>query len=224
MTSVSEAVERRRSCRAFRPDALSKDVVQDLIERSLRSPSGGNVQPWRIIAVAGEEKDALTRMAQAELFSNPKGDDDGYPIYPPGLQEPFRSRRYQVGEDLYAALGVAREDRPARYAWVANNFSFFGAPVGLFFVTRKSFGHGQWAHLGMLMQTITLLAEEQGLGSCMQEAWAVVRKPLHTQFNLDADEVVYAGLALGHPDVDAPVNQWRSRRASVAEIAEFRGF
>lgn len=224
MISVSEAIEQRRSCRAFKPDALAEGQVRDLLAKALRAPSGGNVQPWRMIAVAGDEKAAITSLAQAALFANPKGDDDGYPIYPSGLQEPFRSRRYQVAEDLYAALGIARDDKPGRYAWLANNFTFFGAPVGLFFITRKSFGHGQWAHMGMLMQTLALLAEEQELGTCMQEAWAMVRKPLHQHFSLDADEMVYAGIALGHPDPDASVNQWRSVRESVDDVAEFRGF
>jgi len=224
MMRVSEAVAQRRSCRAFVGDALSEQTVRDLIAAATRSPSGGNVQPWRMIAVAGAEKDKLTQLAQGALFANPKGDDDGYPIYPAGLQEPYRSRRFKVGEDMYEALGVAREDKPARYAWLSNNFTFFGAPVGLFFITRKSFGHGQWAHMGMLMQTLALLAEEQGLGTCMQEAWAMVRKPLHEHFELGDDELVYAGFALGYPDKEAPVNQWRSDRAPMAEVAEFRGF
>lgn len=222
--TVSEAVAQRHSCRAFLPDELPEEKVRALLQKAMQAPSGGNVQPWRILVVAGEEKDALTPLAQSVLFQNPKGEDGEFPVYPPKLQEPYRSRRFRVGEDLYGALGIPREDKPARLAWLAENFKFFGAPVGFFFITRRSFGHGQWAHMGMLMQTIALLAEEQGLATCMQEAWGMVRESLHGHFGLDDDEVVYCGMALGYEDRDAAVNQWRSDRAGLDEVAEFRGF
>ncbi|GGY44375.1 nitroreductase [Parvularcula lutaonensis] len=222
--SVSEAVARRHSCRAFLPDPVPEETVRELLSRALQAPSGGNLQPWRIIAVAGEEKDALTPLAQSALFKNPEGEDDEYPVYPKKLGEPFRTRRFRVGEDLYGAIGIPREDKAGRYAQLAENFRFFGAPVGLFFVTRREFGHGQWAHLGMLMQTIALLAEEAGLATCMQEAWGKVRETLHGHFGLDEAEVIYCGMALGHEDKSAPINNWRSERASLEDVAEFRGF
>lgn len=224
MTSVSETIAERRSCRAFTDEPVDPALLRSILDKALRSPSGGNLQPWGIIAVAGEARDALVEPAQTALLANPKGDDEGYPIYPAGLQEPWRSRRYKVGEDLYAALGVARDDKMGRMAWLAQNFAFFGAPVGLFFLVRKEYGHNQWAHTGMLMQSIALLCEEAGLGTCMQEAWALVRPLLRETFALGADEMVYAGMAIGHPDKDAPVNTWRSERAPLDEIISFRGF
>lgn len=222
--SVTEAVAKRWSCRAFTADPVPEDTVRDLLAKALRAPSGGNVQPWRVLALTGEAKDALTPLAQKTLFANPAGEDDAFPIYPPNLPEPWRSRRFKVGEDLYGALDIPREDKPARLAWLANNFAFFGAPVALFFITRRSFGHGQWAHMGMLMQTIALLATEAGMATCMQEAWAKVRNTLHGHFALDDDEVVYCGMALGYPDNTAPVNAWRSDRAALDECVTFRGF
>ncbi|MEM1380023.1 MAG: nitroreductase [Pseudomonadota bacterium] len=224
MMSVREAVAARFSCRAFKDDPVDQETVRALLERAIRAPSGGNVQPWRVLVVAGAEKDALTQLAQKALFANPAGEDDEYPIYPPNLQEPWRSRRFKVGEDLYGALGIPREDKPARLAWLASNFAFFGAPVGLFFITRRSFGHGQWAHMGMLMQTIALLAAEEGVATCMQEAWAKVRKTLHGHFDLDEDEVVYCGMALGYADQGAVVNSWRADRAPLDDVVDFRGF
>lgn len=222
--SVREAVRQRRSCRAFTDQLVTEDMVRSLLDEARRAPSGGNVQPWRIIALAGQEKDAATALAQRVLFADPKGEDASRPIYPPDLPSPWRDRRFEVGEDLYRSMNIPREDKPARYAWVAQNFAWFGAPVGLFFITQKGFGHGQWAHMGMLMQTIALLAEERGLGTCMQEAWAKVRISLHDHLELAPDELLYCGMALGWPARDAPVNNWTSRRAPLDEIAEFRGF
>lgn len=85
-------------------------------------------------------------------------------------------------------------------------------------------GHGQWAHMGMFMQSFALAAEEQGLATCMQEAWAMVRDTLHAHFQLPAEEMVYCGIALGYADPEAAVNGLRTARAPVEAFAEFRGF
>ena len=122
---------------------------------------------------------------------------------------------------MYALLGVPREDKAGRLKQFAHNYEFFGAPVGLFFVIDERMGYGQWAHMGMFMQSIALAAVERGLATCMQEAWAIIRKPLHERFALAPTEMVYCGMALGYADPAAAVNSLRSERAPVDEIATF---
>lgn len=217
--NVSEAIKTRVSVRAFKSDPISEALLREIIDVARYAPSGGNLQPWRMIAVAGAERDAVIALAQANL----PGDEAGYPVYPANLWEPFRTRRFKVGEDMYALLGIPRDNKGARLMHLAQNFQFFGAPVGLFFVTDTRMGHGQWAHLGMLMQSVALAALDRGVSSCMQEAWGRMRKPLHTHFGLGETEIIYCGMALGYA-ADAPVNTLRSDRASVDEITEFRGF
>jgi nitroreductase len=218
--NVDEALRARVSIRAFKPDPPPEALVREILDVARYAPSGGNLQPWRVIAVAGAARDAVVALAQA----NPPGDEGGYPVYPENLWEPYRTRRFKVGEDMYALLGIPRDNRPARLMHLAQNFQFFGAPVGLFFVTDTRMGHGQWAHLGMLMQSVALAALERGVQSCMQEAWARMRKPLHAHFSLSETELIYCGMALGYADMTKPVNTLRSDRASVDEIAEFKGF
>ncbi|MGE0595249.1 MAG: nitroreductase [Hyphomonadaceae bacterium] len=217
---VAEALKRRISIRAFTSAPVSETLLREILEVARFAPSGGNLQPWRVIAVAGAARDAVIAVAKANL----PGAEDDRPVYPANLWEPYRSRRYKVGEDMYALLGIGRDDKPARHMHLAKNFEFFGAPAGLFFVIDKGMGHGQWAHLGMFMQSITLAATERGLATCMQEAWARMRAPLAAHFGLGAQEMIYCGMALGHADMTNPVNTLRSERASVDEIAEFRGF
>jgi nitroreductase len=132
------------------------------------------------------------------MLQNPGGEEGDRPVYPPKLWEPYRTRRFQVGEEMYALLGIAREDKPARYAHVARNFDFFDAPVGLFFIIDERMGHAQWAHMGMFMQSIALAAVERGLATCMQEAWARVRRSLHAHFRLAEEDMLYCGMALGY--------------------------
>ncbi len=218
--NVTDALHTRISVRAFKSDAVPEALVREIVDVARWAPSGGNVQPWRVIAVAGAEKDALITLAKANL----PGDEGDRPIYPPDLWEPHRSRRFKVGEDMYSILGIPRENKAARLMQMARNFEFFGAPCALFFVIDRRMGHGQWAHLGMLMQSIALAAWERGVASCMQEAWARMRTPLHAHFGLGETEMVYCGMALGYADDAAPINTLRSDRAEVDEITEFKGF
>jgi nitroreductase len=218
--NVTDAIKTRISVRAFKPDPIPEALVREILDVARYAPSGGNLQPWKVIAVAGAERDAVVALARANL----PGDEGERLVYPANLWEPYRTRRYKLGEDMYAKLGIPRENKGARLMHLAENFNFFGAPVGLFFVIEKAMGHGQWAHLGMFMQSVALAALERGVQSCMQEAWARMRTPLAAHFALRDQEMIYCGMALGYADTAKPVNALRSDRAEVDEIAEFRGF
>ncbi|KCZ94615.1 nitroreductase [Hyphomonas johnsonii] len=221
---VSKAVEQRISTRAFTPDALDEAEVRDWLAKAQRAPSGGNTQPWRVIVVTGDARDEVIAKAAPILRENHAGQPTDRPIYPKDLWEPHEARRRRVGEMMYEALGIPKSDRPARIAWFSNNFKFFGAPVGLFLVIDERMGHGQWGHAGMYLQTLALLAEERGWGTCMQECWGVLRPMLKAHFELGETEMVWCGMAVGHPDRSHPVNTLRAERASVDEIADLRGF
>jgi len=217
--NVDEALRARISIRAFKDTTVPESLVRDVLDIARWAPSGGNLQPTRVIAVAGAERQAVIDLSR----KHPPNVGERF-IYPAGLWEPFRSRRFKVGEDMYALLGVPREDKAGRLKQFAYNYEFFGAPVGLFFVIDERMGYGQWAHMGMFMQSIALAAVERGLATCMQEAWAIIRQPLHAHFALQPSEMIYCGMALGYADMSAPVNSLRSDRAPVDEFATFRGF
>lgn len=220
--TVAEALDKRLSVRGFLDKPVSRETLETLLTTAQRAPSGGNLQPWRVIALTGQSKNDLIRVAQEKLSKSPMGEPTDRPIYPEDLWEPHRSRRFQVGEDLYGALGIPREDKAARLGWFANNFQFFGAPLALMIVIDERMGHGQWAHTGMFMQSIALLATEMGLGTCMQECWGILRPTLKEHLGLRETEMLYCGMALGYPDRDHPANQMRSARAALSEFAEFR--
>jgi nitroreductase len=224
MTTVTDALQQRISIRSFLPTPVSRAQVQAILDQARWSPSGGNLQPWKVIAVAGAERDAVIALAQRVQAAGQPSEEGEDPVYPPNLWEPYRSRRFKIGEDLYAILQIPRGDRPRRLAQFARNLRFFDAPVGLFMIIDRRMGRGQWAHLGMFMQSIALAAVEQGLGTCMQEAWAPLRSSLATHFALPDEQMVYCAIALGHPDPDAAVNRLRSDRVAVDEFTSFRGF
>lgn len=221
---VSTAVAQRISTRAFLPDPLTEAEIRDWLTAAQRAPSGGNTQPWRVIAVSGAERDAVIGLAGSVLQQSPGGQKTDRPIYPKDLWEPHEARRRRVGEMLYEALAIPKEDKAARLAWFANNFRFFGAPVALFIVIDERMGHGQWGHAGMYLQTLCLLAEERGWGTCMQECWGILRPALKEHFRLGETEMIWCGVAVGKPDSSHPVNTLRAERAPLSEVADLRGF
>lgn len=218
--NVTEAVAQRVSVRAFKPDPVAGALVREILEAAARSPSGGNLQPWRVHALAGAPLEALKEKVRA----NPFGETPEYDVYPPNLWEPFRTRRFQCGEDLYATLGIPREDRAARLTQLAKNGELFGAPVGLFFSLDRKVGPPQWSDVGMFMQTIMLLATERGLATCAQEYWARYPQTLAEVLALPEDHMIFSGMALGYADEAAPINTLRTRRDPFDLWAEMRGF
>ena len=219
MVNVSEAVTRRMSVRAFRADPVAASVVREILEAAHAAPSGGNLQPWRVYALAGEPLAALKTLAAATPMQAPE-----YAVYPESLWDPFRTRRYECGEDLYGAIGIGRDDRPARLRQLAKNIDFFGAPVGLFFCLDRKLGPPQWADVGMYMQSVMLLAVERGLDTCGQEFWARHPRTVAEFLQLPEDLMLFSGMALGYRDNDHPINGWRTRRDPFQAWGDMRGF
>jgi nitroreductase len=217
---VSEAVASRISIRAFKPDPVARAVVSDILLRAAQAPSGGNLQPWRVYALTG----APLAEFKALVAANPFGEPPEYNVYPPDLWEPFRSRRWQNGEDLYATIGIPREDKPARLRQLARNGEFFGAPVGVFFCLDRNLGPPQWADLGMYMQNVMLLALERGLDTCPQEYWARYPKTVASFVGLPDDHMVFSGMAMGYRDDNHPINTLRAARDPFEVWGELIGF
>ena len=218
--NVSQAVAQRISVRAFRSDPIPGALIRELLEAAARAPSGGNLQPWRVHALTGAPLETL----KARVRDNPFGETPEYDVYPANLWEPLRTRRFQCGEDLYATIGIPREDKPARLAQLAKNGELFGAPVGLFFSLDRKVGPPQWSDVGMLMQTIMLLAVERGLATCAQEYWARYPQTLADILDLPEDHMIFSGMALGYADESAPINTLRTRRDPFEVWGELLGF
>lgn len=219
--TIEDALKSRISTRAFLPKAVSRETIDEILNIAKWAPSGGNLQPWQIHVVSGEARDRLVALVKAKIAENPFADEAELAVYPPKLQDPFRSRRFEVGEAMYELLEIPREDKAARLAHLARNFELFGAPVAIFFSVDRMFDKGQWAHLGMFMQSMALAADAKGLATCMQEAWITRAKTVSEFLELPSNMQLYCGMALGYADPDAKVNSLRSKRANTEEFVTF---
>jgi len=220
---VSEAVANRHSTRAFLPDPVDRAVIERVLDRARFAPSGGNVQPWQAVVVT---RGALRRLLDgvAKKMSAGEGMDHAYSSYPDPLPEPWMSRRRACAADMYKTLGIAREDRPARAAQVARNWVGFGAPCLLFTHMPAWMERAQWADLGIWLQTVMLLLQEEGLATCAQGAWAHGAPAVRDELQIPDDHVICCGLAIGHADPQAAVNSLRTSRAPIEQSVRFLGF
>lgn len=209
--NVSQALEERRSIRAFLDKPVSNELILELLKRASRAPSGGNVQPWRIYLINGGKMTAF----QKHLEQAPPMEAPPYDIYPKGLKEPYRTSRFNVGEAMYELLGVDRDDKAGRMKFLIENFRFFGAPAGFFCFVDKQMGKPQWSDLGMFLQSFMLLAKEAGLDTCPQEAWAMRAQAVQDFVGAPVDETLFCGMAIGYQDSEAKVNQLRTERDST---------
>jgi nitroreductase len=220
---VVEALRRRRSVRAFKPDTVPLSIVRAILEAAATSPSGGNLQPWRTYVLAGRPLAGLVE-AVARRVQAGETEQSSFEIYPEGLWEPYRSRRFRCGEDLYATIGIDRSDTPGRLRQVARNFRFFDAPVGMIFCIDRRLGAPQWTDLGIFLQSVMLLATEQGLATCPQAAWSLWPDTLRARLEMPDELIPVVGMALGYEDSGAPINALRTQREPPQGFAAFLGF
>lgn len=218
---VTEALRSRYSCRAFLDRAVPISLVREILDEARQAPSGGNLQPWQVHVVTGKSLTALVEKVRAAARERPEGEGTQYHIYPPGLAEPYRGRRFKCGMDLYGALGIARQDREARQRQWQRNYEFFGAPVGLFFAIDRSLGPPQWSDLGMYILAVMLLARERGLDTCAQEAWAAWHGLVGEHVGIPQTQMLFCGMALGYGDETAGANAFRTERAALEDFAVF---
>ena len=214
---VSEAVESRQSIREYLKKPVDSSLIKEILEKSARAANGGNLQPWQIFVINKESMaDFLKQQSEWTEAETP-----AYDIYPPKLKEPYRTSRYELGEQMYSLLGIEREDKEGRFMQVLKNFEFFGAPAAIFCFVDKQMGPPQWSDLGMFLQTFMLLAQEAGLDTCAQEAWSIKQESVSDFFNVDNETMVFCGMAIGYKDPEATINKLRSERRPINEWATF---
>jgi nitroreductase len=215
--NVSEAMQRRKTIRNFLDTPVDNELIRERLEKSARAPSGGNLQPWRIYVLNGP---VIPRFLQF-LDNQSEPETPEYDVYPPHLTEPYRTSRFKLAGDMYALLKIPREDKPAKLAHVARNFRFFDAPAAFFCFVDRIMGPPQWSDLGMFLQSFMLLAQEAGLDTCPQEAWAARPASVATFVNAPEELMLFTGMAMGYANPNAPVNDLVSEREPIDRWANF---
>lgn len=222
--NVTEAVASRRSVREFLQRPVDKAQLERILTKAQNAPSGGNTQPWNAIVATGAPLQRLLDSVAEVLPQGPVAHKPEYHVYPPELDGAYKERRFGVGEAMYAALDIPRENKMARLMWFAKNFRAFDAPVLMLIHTPRYMGPPQWSDIGMWLQTVALLLREEGLDCCFQEAWAIYTPQIRQCFAIPDDHIFFCGVAIGYRDAQAPVNNFPVPRAPLEEAIRWEGF
>ena len=221
--AAEAAILSRRAVRGFLPTPVERDTVEHLLDVAARAPSGTNMQPWRVVALAGAALETFREGLAAEFLAGGKEARD-YQYYPDPFFEPYLSRRRKVGWDLYGHLGIGKGETEKMRQQVAHNLRFFGAPVGLVCLIDRRLQIGSWIDYGMFLQNIAVAARARGLDTCHMAVFAQFAGTIRRLLDLPESDVVVCGVAIGHEDRNWPANRLRTERMPAAGFTDFRGF
>ncbi len=222
---VHEAIMSRRSVRKFQAKPVPMASLRRILEGAGRAPSGHNIQPWQVYAVAGQVKDDLSAAILKAAADEPAADHQPeFDYYPTEWFEPYIARRRKLGFDLYATLGIAREDKAARAEQMMRNYVFFDAPVGLFISFDRHLATGTYMDIGMFIENILVGARGEGLDTCGQAAFTWYHKVIRQHLPIPENEILACGIALGYADQAAPENGLRVEKLGVDDYVTFLGF
>ncbi len=220
---IDDALKTRKSARAFKPDPVPLALVSEILDLASRSPSGTNVQPWKVHVVAGEVRKRLEAEVLAHRETRPTDDRAEFPRSSK-RKEPYISRMRRLGKDMYTLLGIPKGDEAANWHQWGRNYRFFDAPVGLIFTVDKDLDQMAFIDIGILLQSIMLVAKSRGLDTCAQGAWNNYWTVTRRVLGVPEDEYIVCGMSLGYADETAPVNTLVSEREPLSRFATFHGF
>ena len=224
MNPVDAAIQSRMSVRAFTPQAVPRELLQEILQVAARAPSGTNCQPWKVYVLQGASRDAL--VAKACAAHDALRDDpalaanypEEYDYYPQKWVSPYIDRRRENGWGLYGLLGIGKADKDKMHAQHQRNFRFFDAPVGLVFTLDKVMGRGSLVDYGMFLQNIMLAARARGLHTCPQAAWNSFASIVKPHIGVGDEQTMVCAMALGYADEGATVNRFVTPRVAVDEF------
>ena len=211
MMTVEDAIIGRRSIRAYLDKPVARATIEKILTIAGRAPSGTNVQPWTVYVLQGARKAELSAEL-LRLFKAGTPAEREYSYYPENWREPYLARRRACGFGLYNTLGIARGDTAAMAAQHAQNWRFFGAPVGLMFAIDSYLEKGSWLDCGMFLQSIMIAARAEGLETCPQAAFAYQAPAVKRIVGIPGTHTLICGMALGYGEPNAVVNTFVTAR------------
>jgi nitroreductase len=213
-----EAIQNRRSIRAFTDKPVPKEIIMEILSAACRAPSAMNTQPWEFVVITGEKLNTLRATIVEKLKA-------GTPIVPDhqvvGWPEKsvYKDRQITLAKQLFKAMEIAREDKEKRAWWLERGFRFFDAPAAIIIACDRALGDAApLLDLGAAMQNICLAALDFGLGTCIEDQGVLYPVVLREHTGISPDKRLMIAIALGYPDEKFSANQVRSEREAVESL------
>lgn len=213
---VLEAIQQRRSTRAFLDTPLEQGTIERLLSLATQAPSAINLQPWEFTVISGEEKKRLSRLLVKRMRE--KNISCG-----PGAKSPLPEHFVERQRGL---LNCILPNLPAQTTF--DNFinegscNFYGAPTAVIVTLDQVFSAARLTDIGIVVGYLVLAAHAMGLGTCPIGLITAFEDDIREYLNISEHKQVVIGIAIGHADPEAPLNKGRSERAPLGEVLKWR--
>lgn len=222
--NYDDVVLGRRSIRGYQDKAVPQKLIEEILALAMRSPSSMNTQPWNFTVVSG---DVLDKIRAGNTERNLAGVPHSREFrIGKAFEGQHRERQVGVAKQLFAAMGIAREDKDARQDWVLRGFRQFDAPVCVIITYDRELADSDDTAFdcGAVTTALVNAAWSRGLGAVINSQGIMQSPVVREHAGIADDQVIMKAVALGWPDDSFPANAVVSERKSVAEAARFVGF
>jgi len=213
--NISEALQTRRSCRAFKPDPVNRDTLLAIINAALRTPSWANTQPWEIFVAGGE----LLKSINQAYLENHRNNVPASPDIPRPNSWPETAKERQ--KELYSGISIAAGETAKQFGDL--NQKFFNAPAVIYLCMDKILTTWSVFDLGAIAQSIMLMATECSLATIPAVTLVHYPEILRNKLDIPDNFSIVLGIAIGYEDKQHPINKFKSARRSVSDVATIKG-
>lgn len=221
---LDQVMKERRSIRGFKDQAISRELLEDVIALANRAPSSMNTQPWHLHVLTGEPLERVRRGNTERMLDGtpPSREIEDYSAY----EGEHRKRQIEIAVQLFEAMGIERHDAERRQDWVMRGFRQFDAPVSVVVCFDRSLLGNTIAHFdtGAMTYGLVLAAWSKGLGAVINGQGIMQSPVVREVAGIPDDQVILTCVALGWPDDEFVANSVVSRRRPVSNVTRFLGF
>jgi nitroreductase len=216
-----QAINDRRSVRAFKPDPVPKETLTAIMKAALQAPSWENSQPWEFAVLGGE---AMRNFKTVIMAMMKAGEMPRLDIPWPKLSGRYLERAKEDGRNLFRELGISKDDKEAVIGWRLSMARFFDAPNGVVVYTDSSLGQWSLVDVGIALQNLMLAAWHYGVGTCALAAAVIYPDVLRGLLDIPDSKRIVVGVALGYPDLSSPTAGFRANRDPLEAMVRWYGF
>ncbi|QFT77621.1 nitroreductase [Erythrobacter sp. THAF29] len=222
--TFEEVVRGRRSIRGYLDKPVPRELIEEILELAMRSPTSMNTQPWHFHVITGEPLDRIRKGNTERILA---GEPDSREFR---RGEPFagvhRERQIEVAVQLFTEMGIARDDKDARQDWVLRGFRQFDAPVCVIVTYDRELSTSDDTAFDCGAATTALVnaAWSRGLG-CVINSQGIMQSPVVREHaGIPDEQVIMKAVAMGWPDPDFPANRVYTNRKPKEDAVRFVGF
>jgi len=211
-----QAIKERKSIRAFKPDPIPREKIEEILNLVIHAPSAINIQPWEFTVVMGEEKERLSR----RLIKSYR---EKQISCSPGNVKPLSDTFSKRGAESFELMSPYLEEMGLQFDRFINEGScnFYGAPVAIILCLDNAFSKARLVDIGIALGYFVLIVQNFGLATCPIGLINAYEDDIKEILNIPEKKDVVIGIALGYADPDSPINRFKSPRDNLDSFVKW---